>query len=90
MKEALRERLNARLGDELIRDIYFVSGSMTRREAEAAKEAVTSKPIAVPLLPHIQNPELATVFRRIVRAHARRPTQTDRSSQKGRTPRPSE
>jgi len=34
MKEELRERLNARLGADLIRDIYFVSGP-TRREPEA-------------------------------------------------------
>jgi predicted nucleic acid-binding Zn ribbon protein len=85
MKETLRERLNARLGKELIRDIYFVSGSMTRRQAEPAEEAVASKPIAVPLLPHMQNPELAAVFRRLVRAHARRPSQADPATKKSRT-----
>jgi hypothetical protein len=76
MKETLRERLNARLGKELIRDIYFVSGSMTRREAEPVRETA-NKPIAVPLLPRMRDPNLAAVFRRLVRAHARRPTPTE-------------
>lgn len=88
MKETLRERLNARLGKELIRDIYFISGSMARREAPPAEDAVTSKPIAVPLLPHIKNPELAAVFRRLVRAHARRPKHADPSGKKSPTRRP--
>ncbi|MFN8643872.1 MAG: DUF721 domain-containing protein [Candidatus Binatia bacterium] len=35
MKDELRQRLNRRLGAELIRDIYFVSGS-PRRAARAA------------------------------------------------------
>ena len=85
MKESIRERLNARLGEELIRDIYFVSGSTTKRETAPAQDAVASKPIAVPLLPPIRDPELAAVFRRIVRAHARRSAQTAPSSKEGRT-----
>ena len=90
MKDTLRERLNARLGEELIRDIYFVSGSVARREAEPAEEPIASKPIAVPLLPPIRDPELAAVFRRIVRAHARRQARTDPPRKKSRPPRRTE
>jgi hypothetical protein len=90
MKETLRERLNARLGDDLIRDIYFVSGSMTRRDTEPAGDVGSSKPIAVPLLPPMRDPELAAVFRRIVRAHARRASRPDSPSQKKGTARPSD
>ena len=46
MKEKIRERLNARLGAELVRDIFFVSGSITaptpvesRRDAAAGAGA---------------------------------------------------
>jgi hypothetical protein len=85
MKDMIRERLNARLGEELIRDIYFVSGSTTRREADSAQEEGPSRPIAVPLLPPIRDPELAAVFRRIVRAHARRSTQARPTGKEERT-----
>jgi hypothetical protein len=87
MKDTIRERLNARLGEELIRDIYFVSGSVVRREPEAEEESVASKPIAVPLLPPMRDPELAAVFRRIVRAHARRQALADPPDKKSRKPR---
>lgn len=89
MKETIRERLNTRLGDELIRDIYFVSGSTAKHEPEPQEEPIPSKPIAVPLLPAIRNPELAAVFRRIVRAHAQRPPLAG-SSHKKRGPHRSE
>jgi len=77
-KETIRERLNARLGQEMIRDIYFVSGATTSREKTAGIEA---KPVDEPIpndgaltlaLPPIRDPALARVFNRIARAHARR------------------
>ena len=77
-KGAIRERLNARLGGELIRDIYFVSGPTTSTEkaaepGEEPREAPCSdeQPPAVEL-PPIRDPALAKVFDRIVRARARR------------------
>lgn len=87
MKDTIRERLNARLGQKLIRDIYFVSGSVSRRETRPLEEAATSRPIAVPLLPPMQNRELAAVFRRIVRAHARRATRAETTNEKSPAPR---
>lgn len=74
MKETIRERLNARLGEPLIRDIYFVSGPTAgaRGLAPAAQSAPAEAPPPAELLPPIRNAELAAVFQRLVRAHARR------------------
>ena len=75
MKEELRERLNARLGADLIRDIYFVSGP-TRREPEekAATEATqaTADQATPAPIPRLSDPRLLAVFERIAKAHARR------------------
>lgn len=87
MKETIRERLNSRLGEELIRDIYFISGSVKRAETTPTGDATKTKPIAVPLLPPMQNRELAAVFHRIVRKHARRATRSNPRDEKNPTPR---
>ncbi len=73
MKEVLRERLNARLGEPLIRDIYFVSGATagTRGRRPAAERAPQEAPAPVEL-PPIRDAQLAAVFQRLVRAHGRR------------------
>jgi predicted nucleic acid-binding Zn ribbon protein len=72
MKEDLRERLNARLGGELIREIFFISGTVDRPAPHAAAppEAVEDgEPIE---LPPLRDPRLVEVMGRIVRAHRRR------------------
>jgi predicted nucleic acid-binding Zn ribbon protein len=74
LKEDLRARLNRRLGEDLVRDIYFVSGpaqpSRTARRAEMVREA---EPQGEPVvLPRLRDPRLAEVFERILRAHRRR------------------
>jgi hypothetical protein len=75
MKEEIRERLNARLGEDLVRDIYFVSGptaesrAPARREQPAAEPEPDSEPVA---LPPLRDPRLTEVFERILRAHRRR------------------
>ena len=70
LKETLRERLNARLGQVLIDDIYFVSGAVAR-PARRANTAPTMGPPPAPL-PPLRDPELAAAFGRIVQARARR------------------
>ena len=72
MKEDLRERLNARLGAELIRDVYFVSGRVEPPPAArpAAARATDGAPPAA--LPALRDPRLAEIFARIARAHHRR------------------
>lgn len=70
-KEDIRQRLNAALGAERIRDIYFVSG----RVAPAAPPPPVAPPRppmeAIPL-PTLRDPRLAAVMARIVRAHRQR------------------
>jgi predicted nucleic acid-binding Zn ribbon protein len=68
LKEGIRERLNRRLGEELIRDIYFVSGK--RQKTKPARAPATApRPRAAVALPKIHDGELAAVFKRIARAH---------------------
>jgi hypothetical protein len=73
-KEVIRERLNARLGGTLIRDIYFVSGlTISRRDVDPPAEPIESEPEpALPPLPPLRDPQLASVFGNLVRAHAHR------------------
>lgn len=85
MKEELRQRLNAQLGSEMIRDIDFVSGAVEppaqpddRRPATLPETA----PRPVVALPEIADPELAAAFRRLVEAHARRPRRQKRDDEK--------
>jgi len=77
MKETIRERLNARLGDEppVIRDIYFVSGSLPAASATtpAPPPAHAGRDEAhVVLLPSAGDAQLDAAFARILRARARR------------------
>ena len=73
MKAEIRERLNARLGAEVVRDVYFTSGNVDSGAAEPPAEprtpAVERHLLA---LPAIADPALAAAFTRIVEARARR------------------
>ena len=71
MKETIRERLNARLGTDLVRDIFFVSGKVEHAAPDEAGEAPLSGRALVSL-PPIADPELAAAFTRIVEARAQR------------------
>jgi predicted nucleic acid-binding Zn ribbon protein len=74
MKESIRSRLNQRLGEPLIQDVYFVSGKTAPAEekpVESAPKTRRPRPIA---LPRINNPELAAVFKRIAAAHSKQKT----------------
>jgi predicted nucleic acid-binding Zn ribbon protein len=70
LKETMRERLNARLGEALISDMYFISGHVPRVTRRRDGPEV---PAAPPLpLPPMRDPELAAAFERIAQARARR------------------
>jgi hypothetical protein len=73
LKDDLRDRLNARLGTNLVRDIFFVSGSV-ESEPEVAQPAVVEAIPGEPLvaLPPIADPALADAFTRVLRARAKR------------------
>lgn len=69
MKDDLRQRLNARLGAELIRDIYFVSGAAPRRAAAARQPVAPPRAVEPPIaLPAVSDPELAAVLARLAEA----------------------
>ena len=77
MKDDIRERLNTRLGANLVHDIFFVSGNVdagTEATAPPADAAPPQVRASVPL-PPIADPALAAAFARVVAAHARRVTQ---------------
>ncbi|MBI3785846.1 MAG: DUF721 domain-containing protein [Deltaproteobacteria bacterium] len=74
MKDDLRERLNARLGSPLVRDIYFVSGHIeSAPPEEVAMEAQEEQSAAVEsvTLPPLDNPQLAAAFDRLALSVAR-------------------
>lgn len=73
LKEDLRERLNARLGRELIRDIYFVSGRAGGSRPEPAKKNPVVREVRPPVeIPPLDDPGLTEVFERLARAQAKR------------------
>lgn len=74
MKEDVRQRLNARLGAELIRDVYFVSGRIERpAPRRPAAPPPTPEALEPPCeLPPVTNPELAAVLARLADAARRR------------------
>ena len=71
MKEKIREQLNARLGAELVRDIFFVSGTIESAPAPDSTERKLSGRALVSL-PPIADAALAAAFTRVVDARAQR------------------
>jgi predicted nucleic acid-binding Zn ribbon protein len=77
MKDTIRDKLNARLGAELVRDIFFISGTVEteppRADAPAADVAgAPRRPL--PQLPALADPALAAAFTRLLEARAKRQT----------------
>jgi hypothetical protein len=73
LKDDLRDRLNARLGANLVRDIFFTSGDVeneTEVAPPAAVETIRDEPLVA--LPPIADPALADAFTRVLRARAKR------------------
>lgn len=69
LKHDLRDRLNARLGREIIRDIHFVCAAEPQppqRNRSRRLEKTATQPIEIPPL---ADERLAQAFARIVRAH---------------------
>lgn len=74
MKDAIRDRLNARLGANLVHDIFFVSGQVKEAAAPADGEAPPVEPAGPNLiaLPPMADATLADAFNRVVQARAKR------------------
>jgi hypothetical protein len=72
MKEEIRNRLNARLEANLVRDIFFVVGHVATDPAAQAPAATDAPPACEPIaLPPIADSELAAAMARVVAARAR-------------------
>ena len=78
MKDAIRDRLNARLGANLVHDLFFVSGQVVEAAAPAEVEASAAEPAGPNLvaLPPMANAALADAFNRVVQARAKRLART--------------
>lgn len=67
MKDELRQRLNQRLGTDLIRDIYFVSGAVRRAPRAPAPPAPAPEEAPV-AMPAVSDPKLAAILARLAEA----------------------
>jgi len=82
MKNDIRERLNARLEAPLVRDIFFVSGTLAITADPQTQPAAASTPSApatqaeAAAFPALSDPALAAAFARIAEARAKRAAPT--------------
>ena len=74
LKAKIRDQLNARLGAERVRDIFFISGSIDTPPAAEEHTVDDPSPGGRPFvpLPVIADAALAEAFTRVVEARARR------------------
>jgi hypothetical protein len=89
LKDSLRDRLNARLGADLVRDVVLVSGTVeNEREVPqaAAVEPTPTQPLIA--LPQIADAALAEAFVRVMRARAKRLSPRPTGTSRGRTKKP--
>lgn len=78
-KEEIRERLNRRLGADVVRDVYFVAGTVPAPQPPVVpppragnEDTGGDDDDAIADLPPLRDPRLAEIFARIARAHRRR------------------
>lgn len=81
MKDAIRDRLNARLGANLVQDIFLLSGQVKNTAAPVEVEVPPPEPAGPSLivLPPMANAALADAFNRVVQARAKRLARTRRT-----------
>jgi hypothetical protein len=79
MKDLLAEKLNERLRANLVKNIFFVVGTLAIIDAEAENEPVRAKPLADsdgkiddPFLESVQDPEIRQAFKKLLRGYAPR------------------
>ena len=77
LKDSLRQRLNARLGADLIQDLHFVPGPIDQEPADpAAPPEVAPHGRSLVSVPPIDDPDLAAAFARVLEARAQRIART--------------
>jgi hypothetical protein len=83
LKEGIRERLNGRLGAELVRDVFFESGTIEPQpETAAGRRSPPPEMLAdstLVSLPPIPDSALAEAFARVVSARATRLAEAQRA-----------
>ena len=79
MKDLLADKLNERLHANLVKNIFFVVGTLAITEDEPEEEAARAKlpadgdvKIADPFLGSVQDPEIRQAFKKLLRGYARR------------------
>jgi len=79
MKELITEKLNQRLGTAVVKNIFFIVGSVDAAPAEAATQpAAQSSPkphepeIDEAFLTSLTDPEIRQAFKKLLRSYARR------------------
>ena len=72
MKRDILARLTARLGDDSVRDVRFVVGSLGRRGGPRPRAAVRQTRRAL-MLPELKDPELQRLFDSLIEAWGRSP-----------------
>jgi predicted nucleic acid-binding Zn ribbon protein len=79
MKEMIAEKLNQRLGAEVVKNVFFVIGRLDTHSAEpdTGARAISSSPPASPksdgeLLQSIPDPDVRQAFKKLLAAYARR------------------
>jgi hypothetical protein len=79
MKDLLAEKLNERLRANLVKNIFFVVGTLAIIDAEAENEPARAKPLSDsdrkiddPFLESVQDPEIRQAFKKLLRGYARR------------------
>jgi predicted nucleic acid-binding Zn ribbon protein len=70
MKRQILERLIARLGDDSVRDLRFVMGSLSRKSSTRPRLVKRETRRAL-LLPELKDPELRQAFQRLIEAWGR-------------------
>jgi len=72
MKLQILDRLKAALGDDSVRDLRFVKGSLSRRERPRLRSVPRATRRAIQL-PEIKDPELKRAFQSLIEAWGRSP-----------------
>lgn len=73
MKREILARLVTRLGDDSVRDIRFVIGSLGRRTSVPRPRLVRRDPRKAIALPELKDPELRRAFESLIEAWGRSP-----------------
>ena len=73
MRSQILARVTARLGDDVVRELRFVQGRLSRREQRPKLRTVARATRKSIELPELKDPELREAFERLIEAWGRAP-----------------